>query len=184
MTTLAGLLLDAGLIQFGWFASASEIVPFAPDLDMLASYPAILSQIVTEAQAVLSEVQVTRLLCPLPALPFGVAYSLSSGIPLVYSRGESQQAVFDLIGAYDIGHATLLLTNTFAGEPLPLISEARRVGLDVHTVVPILEVRPAPRRADLKVLPLLRLADVVREAVDGGRISRDHALAALDWLSK
>ncbi len=181
--TLAQLLLDHGLLQFGWFDRHGEMLPFALDLDMLASYPAVLQRVVDEAQAECAGIHATRLLCSVPALPFGVAFALHSGIPLVYSRGTSDQPVFDLVGAYDIGHPTLLLMNTIDREPTRLLAEAHRVGLEIYTILAILELRPLPASADLTVIPLLRLADVTRAALGQGQLASPHAQAVLDWIA-
>src|SRR4051794_36965583 len=101
---------------------------------MLVSYPDILDQAALEAQSIVSTLNVTRLLCTPDAIPFGVAVSLRTGIPLVYSRGAGEAPVFDLIGAYDIDHPTLLLTNSVGWNEFPaaLVKGAHRVGLEVH----------------------------------------------------
>jgi hypothetical protein len=187
MNALASLLLDAGLIQFGWFrrggdAGGADPVPFALELEMLASYPVVLRAVVEAAQARMSSIPATRLLCPADSLPFGVACAAQSGIPLVYSRGSSDAPVFDLVGAYDIGHVTLLLANTPESAPPGLAAGARRVGLDVRALLPILAVHVSPAPGDVAVFPLLRLADVVRECAAEGRLAPKHAQAVLDWL--
>ncbi len=182
--TLARGLLDAGLIQFGWFRHDGASVPVALHLDMLASYPDLLQQAALEAQDKVAGLPANRLLCTADALPFGVAVSLRCGVPLVYSRGTTDSPVFDLIGAYDIGHPALLLTNSVGDGDAhtPLVSAARRVGLETHTVLSILEVRPAPQPDGITVLPLLRLADIVREMGDDGRLAAGHVRAVLDWI--
>jgi len=179
MNPLAQRLMDTGLIQFGWFQNGGATQPFALSLDMLASYPDILDQAASQAEAILSSLQVTRLICTTNAVPFGVAVSLRTGIPLVYSRGAGEAPVFDLIGAYDIGHPTLLLTNSLGwnDSPTTLIKGACRVGLEVHTALPILEVRSEP--SDFSVKPLLRLADMVNEL----DLPPHHAQAVLQWIN-
>jgi len=178
---LAQRLLDVGLIQFGWFQHGKTTLPFSLNLDMLASYPAILEQAASEAQTLLSSLNVTRLLATTDAVPFGVAVSLRTGIPLVYSRGAGEAPVFDLIGAYDIGHPSMLLTNSsgWNAPPTELIKGARRVGLEVHTLVTLLETRPEP--ADYTVLPLLRFTDVVRDLEAAGQLSSLHTQAVLQF---
>ncbi len=182
MNVLASLLLDAGLIQFGWFHQGHTTLPFSVELEMLASYPAVLQAVVERAQTALDGLAVTRLLCRADALPFGVAYALRSGIPLVYSRSSTQELVFDLVGAYDIGHPTLLLANTVDGALPNLIAGARRVGLEVSAVVTLLELRPVAAAGEVRVVPLLRLGDLVREAVQDGRLVPAHAQALQAWI--
>ncbi|MCZ2095261.1 MAG: hypothetical protein LC121_03125, partial [Anaerolineae bacterium] len=130
--TLAQGLIDAGLIQFGWFWRGGETVPVALHLDMLASYPDLLQLVALEAQNKVAGLHANRLLCAANALPFGIAFSLRSGVPLVYSRSSADAPVFDLVGAYDIGHPALLLTNSVGDGDAhaALVSAARRVGLE------------------------------------------------------
>jgi hypothetical protein len=179
---LAQRLLNVGLIQFGWFQHGEKMLPFSLSLDMLASYPDILDQAASEAQTLISSLNVTRLLATTDAIPFGVAVSLRTEIPLVYSRGAGEAPVFDLIGAYDIGHPTLLLTNSsgWNDPPTELIKGARRVGLEVHTIVTLLETRS--ESADYAVLPLLRLADIARELEAAGQLPANHAQVVLQSL--
>ncbi len=179
MTPLAQGLLDAGLIQFGWFEGDA---PFAQHLDMLAAYPRLLEAAADEAQAALSNLYIERLLCSADSIPLGVAYGLRSGIPLVYSRGTSEPPVFDLVGAYDIGHPTLLISHALDAPPTTLINGARRVGLQVHTLLTILEIRPQPP-ADFTLVPLLRLADLVGEMRASSQLPPAHAQAVLDWIA-
>ena len=182
MNPLARRLLDAGLIQFGWFQHGETTLPFSLGLDMLASYPDILDQAAGEAQIVLSSLNATRLLATPDALPFGVAVSLCTGIPLVYSRGAGETPVFDLIGAYDIGHPTVLLTNSIGWNdpPTELVKGARRVGLEVHTAITILEAQPIS--ADFSVIPLLSLTDIARNLEAKGQLPAAHAQAVLQTL--
>lgn len=182
--TLAQGLIDAGLIQFGWFRQGGETVPVSLHLDMLSSYPDLLELAAREAQVLAAGVNANRLLCAADSLPFGVAYSLHSGIPLVYSRGSGDAPVYDLVGAYDIGHPALLLANVvgFGDDLQPLISMARRVGLETHTLLTIVECRPIQPNG-IAVLPLLRLADITRELGETGRLAAGHARAVIDWCA-
>jgi hypothetical protein len=189
ISPLAQLLIDAGLIQFGWFrrgeetGTFSETCPFSLHLDMLASYPAALAAVVDAAQTAAQGVEFDRLLCPFDAVPFGVALGLRTGVPLVYSRGSGDQPVSDLIGAYDIGHPALLLTNSVGWEayPTPLIAGARRVGLKVHTLLTILETRRVKQA--VAVISLLRLGELVGDMEAAGRIPARHAQAVLEWVA-
>jgi hypothetical protein len=153
-------------------------------LDMLASYPAALEAVTNAAQAAVKGEKFDRLLCTFDALPFGVALGLRTGIPLVYSRGSADQPVSDLIGAYDIGHPALLLTNSVGWEayPEPLIKGAKRVGLEVHTLLTILEARPATE--GVTALSLLRLVDMVGEMEAAGRLATRHAQSVREWLEQ
>ena len=47
------MLLDAGLIQFGWFERDGAPEPVALHLEMVASFPDILARLADECRAVL-----------------------------------------------------------------------------------------------------------------------------------
>lgn len=184
--TLAQGLLEAGLIQFGWFQRDGKMAPVALHLDMLASYPALLDQAAREAETILDGLNVNRLLCSADALPFGVAVSLRRSVPLVYSRGTSAPPVSDLVGAYDIGHPAILLTNAVGllNTYAPLVSAARRVGLETHALLTILEIRHLSPPDGVTVVPLLRLDSVVYDLRRDGHLPAGHADAVLEWIGE
>ncbi len=183
--SLARLLFDAGLIQFGWFEHDDAVQPVAVHLEMIASFPDILSRIVEAAAARLELSGYERLLGTPDAIPFATAVSLASGVPLVYSRGMAEPASVDLVGAYDGGHPALLVANAVGlGRDLPsLVSKARRVGLEVNTLLAILEVRAVPSFEGVRIVPLLRLGAVVSTLNAEGLMPPRHAQAVLIWIA-
>lgn len=184
MNLLTQHLIEAGLIQFGWFQHGKLDLPVMLRLEMLVSYPETLNFLVQTAQELSPQASTDRVLCSADSVPFGVAYSLQTGIPLVYSHGTDRAPVFDLVGAYDIGHPALLITNTIGWQQSPerLIRAARSVGLEIHTLLTILEVRPQPSLAGIKVQPLLRLGEVVRDLTTSNQLARGQAQAVLNWI--
>ncbi len=182
---LARLLFDAGLIQFGWFEHGDATQPVAVQLAMIASFPDILARLAEAAVASLDLARYDRLLSVVDALPLATALSLASGVPLVYSRGTAEPASADFVGAYDGGHPALLITNTVgAGRDLrPLVSKARRVGLEVNTLLTVLEVRAEAPIEGVQIVPLLRLEDVVRQLSADARIPANHVQATLEWIA-
>jgi hypothetical protein len=130
------LLLKYGLVQFGRFAvpgGDGQTLPFKLNLDLLTCYPdalAVAADEVVQGMAV-HHVQVERLLCPFDALPLATVVSHKSGVPLVYSRGRGEAVVRDLVGAYDLDHPTLFITNAYVPweNHSVLLRAAQRVGL-------------------------------------------------------
>ncbi len=185
MITLAQQLIECGLIQFGWFERDGATLPVDVHLEMIASFPDILAHLVAESRAVVDTAQFDRLLCKADSIPLGVAISLASGVPLVYSRGTSEALTSDLVGAYDGGHSTLLLANTVDAvrDLQPLVSSARRVGLQVNTLLTILEMRPMQPIEGLAQVSLLRLEVVVRDLSADHRLPAGHAQVILDWVA-
>ena len=173
--------IEAGLLQFGLFGE--EESPIRMNLHLLPAYPDILAQIAETALHHIDHNHIERLVCDAKSLPFGVATSLRSGIPLVYSLGSDQPGVFDLVGAYDVGHPTLLLTNTWRGnaDGVALIKKARAVGLNINTVLTVFDY--GKRSTDsLEVRALLRLADIIPQLVESGELPPGQAQAIAQWL--
>lgn len=158
-------LLDCGLLQFGQFEDHSAFKPYLINFHMLPAYPGVLQTI--SASVAEHVQQVDRLLCSADSLPLGVAVSLQTGVPLVYSRGQNHAPAYDLIGAYDVGHPALLLVNILDDvEKIDtLIKAARSVGLDVINVIAVIRVSEFDH---LPTHSLLDLVQVVDDLVNSG----------------
>ena len=182
---LIHLMLEAGLLQFGRFNHAGESVPFRLSLELLPSYPDILRMVAAQAKALLSSLEVSRLLCAADAVPFGVALSLEINVPLVYSRRRSEAPVYDLVGAYDIGHPTLLMTNAVSDfEPLSqLMANARQVGLEVRNLLTIVDLDIVSIPHGIQQLSLLRLPDVIEDLTRSGHLPREQAQTVRHWMN-
>lgn len=183
MSDLLDLLLDAGLIQFGWFEPGGA--PFKLSLEMLPAYPDVLKAVAAEARPFLAQAPCDRLVCLPDSLPLGIALSLETGIPLVYSRGSGEAAVYDLVGAYDIGHPALLLVNTLdaAQDLSQFVGGAHRVGLNILQAVAVVNLGRLPPPADFAVRALLHLPDAVHHLAGNGRLPVRHAQVVLNFLN-
>jgi hypothetical protein len=113
-------------------------------------------------------------------VPLGVALALKTGIPLVYSKGGEREPVHDLIGAYDIGHPAVFVTNVAGNVTYtPLLTSARRVGLDVQSMVAVIDLGIGTA---LPVAGLLRLSHVVNSLVERGMLPQGQATAVNMWI--
>lgn len=180
---LISLITDAGLLQFGSFTeSGGEHAPLHVSFEMLASYPAVLVALADSAAPLVAAGEYSRLLCNAEALPFGVALSLKTGVPLVYSRGRGESAVVDLVGGYDIGHRTLLVLNTLDGDPFsPLwVQRASGVGLDAVAALAILALGQHVDNANSHTL--LYLDDVINDLATHGELPVGHAAVVRKWM--
>lgn len=175
MASLAKLLFQRGLLQFGVFEQGGALVPMKLALEMLPSYPDVMQQLAETMANALPPVD--RLLCVPESLPLATAVSLRTGIPLVYSQGSGREAVFDLVGAYDIGHTTALLMLLIQPHDA-LIEKVERVGLNVETVVGVARLPGV-----VGGLTLLELQTAVPELVVSGLLPRGQADAVLRWLA-
>lgn len=176
MSDLLQQMIDTGMIQFGQFPRNGVFVPVQFHFDMLASYPDVLDAAATELSRSLPPVD--RLVCPVDSVPLGVALALKTGVPMVYSRGGTHDAVHDLVGAYDIGHPAMFVTNV-AGmtDYSELLSSVRRVGLDVRGTIALVNLKRAP-----DVTALFRLDEIVDVLVERGSLPGGQAEAVRQWL--
>lgn len=183
---LSRLFVEAGLLQFGRFYDGAngEMRPFRLSLEYLPAYPEVLGQVAAAAESRLDGLNVQRLVASADAVPFGVALSLRTGISLVYSQDSGREAVYDLAGAYNIGHAAALLTNTLEdGERLaPFIASARRVGLEIHTLAAVIDTACNLALPGISVEPLLRLPEVVQGLEAARQLPPGQCRAVLDWI--
>ncbi|MBE2267980.1 MAG: hypothetical protein IAE80_07085 [Anaerolinea sp.] len=182
---IAKAFFEAGLIQFGVFNRHNESFPFDLALSLLGSYPDLLASVTEQAAGLIGQRAFSRLLATADAIPFGTALSLHLRIPLVYSRGTGATPVDDLVGAYDIGHAALLVTNSLgcASSFDGLVAGARRVGLEINAAVCIVQCRQIAVNG-VDVLPLLTLQAVVDHLTAMDEIPAGQADAVRRWISR
>ena len=181
---LVRLLLETGLIQFGRFNHNAETLPFRFNLEMLPAYPDVLRAMVSDAKPLLTGMRANSLLCTYDALPLGVGLSVETDIPLIYSRGSSEAAVYDLIGAYAIGHPTVLLTNVFADfdHIARLMAGAKQVGLEVHSILAIINLGIVSIPQNVRVVELLQLPNLTNELALSGDLPRSQAQTIVQWI--
>jgi hypothetical protein len=184
MSDLGRLVLETGLLQFGRFIRNGEVSPFQLSLELLPAYPGTLKQIADKAKQHLNHNPVNRLVTTMESLPLGVAVSLETGIPLVFSRGDNAPAVNDLVGAYDMGHPTVLLLNTLGNTRTMehFVQTAKRVGLEIHTLISIFDLEISQPLRDIRIFSLLRLATLSTDLMATGQLPQGQGQAVLDWI--
>jgi len=182
-SNLINQLLDAGIIQFGRFRQENRIVPFRFIFDYLTAYPELLSQIATVGEQRISGNPIDRLIAAPDSMALGVAFSLKSGVPLVYSKGIGGSIAHDLVGAYDSGHSTILVTMELLNtSPLEsLIKNCEHVGLRIQGILTLLNF--STRIPNLPVLAILDFADVIHNLTKSGMLPRGQADEVLMWLA-
>lgn len=135
---IAKQLLDTGILQFGLFVEDNQEYPYRLRLGMLSAYPELLQNVLYRGiQSLVGIKPFDRLVAHSEAIPLATALSLNTGVSLVYSRGRGELVVHDLVGAYDVGHPACLIVNTITPDVQSFLSEAKRVGLEIHTILEI-----------------------------------------------
>lgn len=171
MNPTARSLLDCGLLQFGLFGDA----PLAWNVDMLPSFPGLLRALACLSEAYVKGVD--RMLAAPGALVWGSAVALQCDVPLVHCRGE------ELVGAFDIGHPTLLLDVGMDGGPdlRQLARRAGQVGLEVVAVHMLLGPG-SDEPGDLPTTALFDLSELVGQLVAEGALPPGHGERVQRWL--
>jgi hypothetical protein len=178
MHDLAAALFEAGLIQFGWFENDQR--PFRLEFDFLPAYPQLLRTLADHIRLLLDVQLPERIVASPEALPLGVALSLDTDLPLVYSR--SGGGGFDLIGAYNTGSTAVLLTTAVSSETERLLSKCREVGLRMQSGIALIEVTKRAKSEPFPVHALLSLEEVVQSLRSEGYLPPGQAMAVLEWL--
>jgi hypothetical protein len=173
-------LVENGLLQFGRFEDGDDFKPYSLNLHLLPAYPDVLRHSAAEIAGRIQDID--RIVCEADSVPLGVAVSLQSGIPLIYSNGRNESGVYDLVGAYDVGHPAVLVVNILDDtEHLRrLIKKARGVGLEIKMVVAIIGIRIFD---DVPTQSLLNLATVIRLLVDSGDLAAAQGNSVLEHLN-
>lgn len=182
---LIRLFTETGLVQFGRFQHSAQTQPFLASLEYLAAYPDTLHLVTQTALQRLTSMNIQRLVATSDAVPFGVALSLQTGLSLVYSRGGNAEAVYDLVGAYNIGHDAVLLTNVLSDSHtlVSFIAAARRVGLEIHTLLTILDLGISAAIPGVQVKSLLTLPGIVEALTEQRALPEGQARAVLEWIN-
>lgn len=173
-------LVEAGLIQLGYFIDeqTGDSKPLRLRLDLLPAYPSLLKDL-SEMLAQKTN-SAERLLCDADSLPLGVGVSLATAIPLVYSEGKELNPVHDLVGAYDVGHPTTLILNSYSDEQkiARLMSRATQVGLNVQQVSCVISMLPIQEKMEA----LLSVKEVTQHLVQKG-LPEGQRESVLQWLT-
>lgn len=183
MDTFADLLVNTGLLQFGRFEQDGYPASVRLSFDLVAAYPEVLQQIVAVVRGVLTNRGSDRLLVPPSGIAMGGALSFSTGIPLIYSRGCGEEAVFDLVGAYNAGHRATLIVPIDLDITEAFLRAVTRVGIVIEGVVAVVGTGGASAYQGERVT-LFELCALVSNLRDRGRIPARQAQLALDQIKR
>jgi orotate phosphoribosyltransferase len=115
---------------------------------------------------------------------------LRSDLPLVYPYGEVRDytAAFAIEGAYDVGHPTLLLSDVLidAAQATSITALARRVGLDIHAVLAVVDLGLGAREEleahGYQVRSALTLSAMLPVLAEAGRLPPLMHTTVDEWL--
>jgi orotate phosphoribosyltransferase len=182
MNKLLDQLLETGLLQFGRFNNGQASLPFQFHLEMLPAYPGVLKYITQAFQHRLDLTAIEHFVATSDAIPLGIALSLQTSIPLAYSSAKNPH---QFVGAYDIGHPALLITNVVDNTQKlsQLAQKASQVGLEVQSLAAIVDVDLHHRfPLNMPVQALFQLSDVIEKLAQAKRLPDGQAQTVLDWI--
>lgn len=167
--TLALRLAQDSLIQFGQFVQPDGAAwPVALRLGWLPSYPALLRDVAAALEPLVAASGADRVLTTAGAIPLGTALALVADRPvLVPAVNAPEGAAFAIEGAYDVGHPTVLLSDTLLDrvQAESIRALAGRVGLEIHAVVAVIDLglgaRAALEAAGFEVAALFTLRETL-----------------------
>ncbi|WP_119072245.1 hypothetical protein [Aggregatilinea lenta] len=148
---LALRLAQESLILFGRFMQADGSAwPVALRLGWLPSYPALLRDVALALNPLVAASGADRILTTAEEVPLGVALGLAADrVVLTPAANPPEGAAFAIEGAYDIGHQTVLLSDTLLdrAQADAIRALAGRVGLEIHAVVAVIDLGLGARAA-------------------------------------
>jgi hypothetical protein len=172
---LMDAILSAGLFQFGAFHQADKHNLYRLRFELLPSYPAVLAQ-AASAVTKLIDGRPSRLVCTNDSIALATIVGQTLEIPLVVHTGKLGQPAHNLIGAYDVGHAAVLIslsTDYSPGFVEKLVDEAAGVGLQIVQWVSLVGgINPVN---ELRHVAAIDLRDIAEYLVDRGEVSAQMA---------
>lgn len=181
---LLAMLLENGLLQFGRFERDGQVAPVLLNLELLPSYPETLHYIAEQAAQKIGR-GFERIVCIADSLSLGTAISLKTNIPLVYSRGKGELPVYDLVGAYDVGHPAILVMNTLqsATEIQYFVARAKQVGLHIQQVFAVIDVDKNPSHdAEININVLMQLSEMLDTLEQQKSLAQGQVNAVREWI--
>jgi uridine monophosphate synthetase len=147
LAAVADGLFEAGCVKFGSFTMKSGIVsPIYIDLRLLASHPALLSQVAGAYMPVIQDLKFDCLAAiPYAALPIGTAISLQVNVPMIYHRKEVKEygTQSSIEGVFDKGDTALVIDDliTTGGSKIEAIERLKTAGLNVTDIAVLIDRR-------------------------------------------
>ncbi|MBN1122339.1 MAG: orotate phosphoribosyltransferase [Anaerolineae bacterium] len=138
-------LYEIGAVQFGEFTLKSGVVsPIYLDLRLLVSRPATLRRVARMMQSLATKLTFDRVAAiPLAGLPIGVAFSLTTDIPLIYPRTQVKKHGTGryIEGTYNSGETVLVIDDliSYADSKLETIELLESVFLKVTDLMVIVD---------------------------------------------
>ncbi len=141
-------LYQKGLIQFGRFYVLNDILAVRFHLELLPSYPRLHSKVVQLfIEKVDRSIQLDYVLATYDAIPLGTMIADALKLPLLMQFNSGTTPASRIIGSYDIGHPTLIISNSSDNLDI-LLSDCTRVGLEVEKILAIVQEKSASDKTE------------------------------------
>lgn len=144
-TAIIDDLIAIGAVKFGEFVLKSGIKsPIYLDLRLIISYPDLLNKIAAALVEISRDLSFQRIAgIPYTALPIATAFSLQSGIPMIYARKEVKDygTAKQVEGIWKEGETVLVVDDliTDGGSKLETFATFETQGLKISDVVVLID---------------------------------------------
>ncbi len=144
-TSIIDDLIAIGAVKFGEFVLKSGIKsPIYLDLRLIISYPELLNKIAAALVEISRDLSFQRIAgIPYTALPIATAFSLQSGIPMIYARKELKDygTAKQVEGIWKEGETVLVIDDliTDGGSKLETFATFENQGLKISGVVVLID---------------------------------------------
>ena len=144
-TAIIDDLVAIGAVKFGEFVLKSGIKsPIYLDLRLIISYPDLLNKIAAALEEISRNLSFQRIAgIPYTALPIATAFSLKSGIPMIYARKEIKEygTAKQVEGIWKEGESVLVVDDliTDGGSKLETFATFENQGLKISGVVVLID---------------------------------------------
>ncbi len=196
---LARVLWDIGAVQFGDFnIGHTRHSPVYVNLRLLVSNPPALRRVARvikeETQAYLSMMKphiapFSRVAgVPFGGLHLATAFSLLTGVPLIYLHPTHDGQGHVIEGSYVAGQTVVIIDDLITGgtSVVETAQHLREAGLQVHDAIVLLDRnqggRERLRKYGIHLVPLLQLETLLNYLMSSGKIEEQWYRRSIEYL--
>lgn len=192
-TKIIETLVEIGAVKFGEFTLKSGIKsPVYLDLRIIISYPELLKNIATALIDLSKDLKFERIAgIPYTALPIATAFSLNSGLPMVYSRKEKKAygTGKQIEGTWQEGDRVLIIDDliTDGGSKFETFKVFEDAGLKVENVIVLIDRKQGGEqkleKAGYQLFSIISIFEILEYMRDKGKIESDEYEKIIQFLN-
>ncbi len=192
-TKIIDSLVSIGAVKFGEFTLKSGMVsPIYLDLRIIVSYPELLQNIGDALIELAKELKYNKVAgIPYTAMPIATAFSLSSGIPMVYARKEKKSygTANQIEGVWQKGDQVLIIDDliTNGDSKLETFDVFEKAGLNTKDIVVLIDREQGGKQrmeADgYRLYSLISVFEILDRMKELNQISESKFTESLEFIN-